>query len=75
MGGLKPWLLYRLVGKEDKVHEPACVRDFSMEPCYHIPPKHGCQGKAIEDFGSVFPYMRKCEDYHFGVKLFNATDH
>ena len=71
LGGVKPWLLYRLAGKETS-HEPSCERDFSMEPCYHIPPKHDCEGKANSHFiSSSFPYMRPCVDYCFGVKLAN----
>ncbi|XP_061351506.1 probable fucosyltransferase 8 [Gastrolobium bilobum] len=66
LGGLKPWLLYKLVSNE--THFPPCERDFSLEPCYHSPPKHYCNGKPIKDFVSSFSYMRECKDYSFGVK-------
>ncbi|KAL5072357.1 hypothetical protein RYX36_011341 [Vicia faba] len=68
-GNLKPWLLYRLVG--NKSHYPACEREFSMEPCYHYPPKNFCSGKAIHDFASSLIYMRQCKDYSSGVKMVN----
>ncbi|XP_054791415.1 galactoside 2-alpha-L-fucosyltransferase-like [Prosopis cineraria] len=73
LGGLKPWLLHRLVGNRTLHPNPPCQRDFSMEPCYHIPPKHNCEGKAIKDFSSSFPYMRSCLDYSSGVKLVNVS--
>ncbi|KAE9616328.1 putative Type 1 galactoside alpha-(1,2)-fucosyltransferase [Lupinus albus] len=71
LGGLKPWLLYRLTNNE--THFPACVRDFSIEPCNHIPPKHFCNGKPIQNFSSSFPYLRECLDFSFGVKLGNTS--
>ncbi|KAI9089554.1 hypothetical protein K1719_029159 [Acacia pycnantha] len=72
LGGLRPWLLYRLVGNMTLHPNPPCQRDFSMEPCYHIPPKHDCEGNTIKDFTS-FPYTRSCLDYSFGVKLVNVS--
>ncbi|RDY06935.1 Galactoside 2-alpha-L-fucosyltransferase, partial [Mucuna pruriens] len=66
LGNLKPWLLYRLTKNE--THFPSCERDFSSEPCYHVPPKHFCNGKPIKGFVSSFPYLRECKDYYFGVK-------
>ncbi|KAJ1429198.1 Xyloglucan fucosyltransferase [Sesbania bispinosa] len=71
LGNLRPWLLYKLTNNE--THFPACERDLSLEPCYHAPPKHYCNGKPIQDFASSFPYMRKCKDYYFGVKLVNGS--
>ncbi|XP_028781029.1 fucosyltransferase 2-like isoform X1 [Neltuma alba] len=73
LGGLKPWLLYRLVGNRTLHPNPPCQRDFSMEPCYHIPPKHDCEGNSIKHFTSSFPYMRSCVDYSSGVKLVNVS--
>ncbi|CAK8574473.1 unnamed protein product [Lathyrus sativus] len=69
LGNLKPWLLYRLGSNES--HYPACEREFSMEPCYHYPPKNYCGGKAIHDYAASFIYMRKCKDYSSGVKMIN----
>ncbi|KAJ1410024.1 Xyloglucan fucosyltransferase [Sesbania bispinosa] len=71
LGNLRPWLLYKLTNNE--THFPACERDFSLEPCYHTPPKHYCNGKPIKDFASSFPYMRECKDFSFGVKLVNGS--
>ncbi|KAK7349097.1 hypothetical protein VNO77_06186 [Canavalia gladiata] len=71
LGNLKPWLLYRLV--KNKTHFPSCERDFSLEPCFHTPPKHHCNGNPIKDYVSSFPYLRKCKDYGFGFKLVNGS--
>ncbi|KAE9621277.1 putative Type 1 galactoside alpha-(1,2)-fucosyltransferase [Lupinus albus] len=71
LGGLKPWLLYKLISND--THFPACERDFSFEPCNHIPPKHYCNGKAIKDYASSFPILRECIDYSNGVKLVNDS--
>ncbi|XP_027343465.1 galactoside 2-alpha-L-fucosyltransferase-like [Abrus precatorius] len=68
LGGLKPWILYKL--RNTKIHDPPCVRDFSMEPCFHFPPKLDCMEKPIDYTSKVFPYIR-CMDYGRGVKLVN----
>ena len=67
LGNLKPWLLYRLVNND--THFPSCERDFSSEPCYHVPPKHYCNGKPIKDVVSSFPYLRECKDFRVGLKM------
>ncbi|KAL5176604.1 Galactoside 2-alpha-L-fucosyltransferase [Glycine soja] len=68
LGNLKPWLLYRLVNNE--THFPLCERDFSSEPCYHVPPKHYCNGKPMKNVSSFPPsYLRECKDYCFGLKM------
>lgn len=72
LGNLRPWLLYKIISND--THFPACEREFSMEPCYHAPPKHYCSGKPIKDFASSFIYMRKCKDFWSGVKLVSDTN-
>jgi len=67
LGNLKPWLLYKLVSNES--HVPPCEQDFSLEPCYHDPPKHYCDGKPLKDFVSSFSSLKQCKDYCYGVKL------
>ncbi|KAL5055276.1 hypothetical protein RYX36_035958 [Vicia faba] len=73
LGNLRPWLLYKLVN--NKTYYPDCEREFSMEPCYHSPPKHYCSGKSIKYFASSFLYMRECKDFGFGVKLFDPLSY
>jgi xyloglucan fucosyltransferase len=69
LGGIKPWALYKLI--DAKVPDSPCVQDISMEPCFHIPPKHDCMEKPLDDIGTTFPYIRRCVDYDSGVKLIN----
>ncbi|MED6165561.1 hypothetical protein PIB30_100721 [Stylosanthes scabra] len=70
-GGLKPWLLYRLTS--DETHSPACVRDYSPEPCYHFGPQHQCNGKPEQHFGTSFPHIFECKDFDRGVKLVDGV--
>ncbi|XP_057997642.1 probable fucosyltransferase 7 isoform X1 [Hevea brasiliensis] len=67
LGGLKPWILYKTDDKT--IPNPPCRRDLSMEPCFHFPPTYDCQAKVKFDAGSLFPYLRHCEDLNWGVKL------
>nr|KYP53904.1 Galactoside 2-alpha-L-fucosyltransferase [Cajanus cajan] len=69
LGNLKPWLLSHV--KKNDTHSSTCERDFSSEPCYHMPPKHYCNGKLMKDFVSSFPYSRRCKDFYPGMKLGN----
>ncbi|KAK7389475.1 hypothetical protein VNO78_24556 [Psophocarpus tetragonolobus] len=71
LGNLKPWLLYRLTNND--THIPSCQRDLSSEPCYHIPPKHYCNGDPVKSFLPSFPYLRECKDYWIGMKLVNDS--
>jgi len=68
LGNSRPWILYNPVYSNE-----ICEREFTLEPCYHYPPLHYCNGKPIEDVGSSFPYIRHCKDYTFGVKLVNVS--
>ncbi|KAK7325309.1 hypothetical protein VNO77_29469 [Canavalia gladiata] len=67
--GLRPWVLYKLLDKN--IPDIPCERDFSMEPCFHTPPKLDCMQKPIDDNRTAFPYTRTCLDYGFGIKLVN----
>lgn len=67
LGGLKPWILHKT--DDNKIPKPPCVRDLSMEPCFHFPPTYDCQAKVKTDAGSLFPYLRHCVDFNHGVKL------
>ncbi|KAJ6326114.1 hypothetical protein OIU78_013246 [Salix suchowensis] len=71
LGGLKPWVLYKV--EQDDTRNPSCVRDLSMEPCFHFPPTYGCRTKKKMNAGSLFPYLKYCEDLNWGVKL--VSDH
>ncbi|KAJ6326113.1 hypothetical protein OIU78_013245 [Salix suchowensis] len=71
LGGLKPWVLYKI--EEEHTRNPSCVRDLSMEPCFHFPPTYDCRTKKKMNAGSLFPYLKYCEDLNWGVKL--VSDH
>ncbi|KAJ6702987.1 2-ALPHA-L-FUCOSYLTRANSFERASE putative-RELATED [Salix viminalis] len=71
LGGLKPWVLYKI--EEEHTRNPSCVRDLSMEPCFHHPPTYDCRRKKKMNAGSLFPYLKYCEDLNWGVKL--VSDH
>ncbi|EEF36817.1 probable fucosyltransferase 7 isoform X1 [Ricinus communis] len=71
LGGLKPWILKKT--NKDKIPNPPCMRDLSMEPCFHFPPKYDCQGKLKFDTSALLPCLRQCKDLASGVKL--VADH
>ncbi|WJX42659.1 hypothetical protein P8452_29867 [Trifolium repens] len=70
LGNSIPWILYHLIYNENK---EICEREFTLEPCYHYPPLHYCDGKIIEDVASSFHNIRHCKDFSFGLKLVNNS--
>ncbi|KAG6508200.1 fucosyltransferase 2-like [Zingiber officinale] len=66
LGGLRPLILVR-----NRNQEPPCVRSLSMEPCFHFPPSYDCIAKKKVDKGSMMPYIKHCEDFFLGVKVFD----
>ncbi|CAN8293642.1 unnamed protein product [Cochlearia groenlandica] len=66
LGGLKPWLLYKRVGRT--APDLPCVRAMSMEPCFHKAPLYGCQSKIIKNTY----FVMRCEDWNTGIKLVDA---
>ncbi|RWW62813.1 hypothetical protein BHE74_00030046, partial [Ensete ventricosum] len=64
LGGLRPWILIRPNNKN------VCLHSMTMEPCFHFPPSHDCNARRKVDIGSVVPYLRHCEDFRNGIKLF-----
>ncbi|KAK2432315.1 putative fucosyltransferase [Trifolium repens] len=70
LGNSIPWILYHPIYNENK---EICEREFTLEPCYHYPPLHYCDGKVIEDVTSSFHNIRHCKDFPFGLKLVNSS--
>ncbi|CAD5169036.1 unnamed protein product [Musa acuminata subsp. malaccensis] len=64
LGGLSPWILIRPDNKN------LCLHSMTMEPCFHFPPSYDCNANKKDDIGSVVPYLRHCEDFRKGIKLF-----
>ncbi|KAG6470906.1 fucosyltransferase 2-like [Zingiber officinale] len=63
LGGIRPWLLVR--------HDNnLCLQSLTMEPCFHFPPSFECKSRSRMDLGAVVPYVRHCEDFPNGIKLF-----
>ncbi|CAL9042968.1 unnamed protein product, partial [Musa banksii] len=64
LGGLSPWILIRPDNKN------LCLHSMTMEPCFHFPPSYDCNANKKVDIGSVVSYLRHCEDFRKGIKLF-----
>ncbi|CAL9764766.1 unnamed protein product [Musa acuminata subsp. burmannicoides] len=64
LGGLRPWILSRPNNKN------VCLHSMTMEPCFHFPPSHDCNTRRKVAIGSVASYLRHCEDFPNGIKLF-----
>lgn len=65
--GIRPLMLYRIEGR--KKPKPPCGRAMSMEPCSHRPSYYDCRAKTDKDPASLAPYLRRCEDISWGMKL------
>ncbi|KAM0894582.1 hypothetical protein ACQ4PT_024374 [Festuca glaucescens] len=68
LGGLTPWVMYR-PENASMVPDPPCVRDLSMEPCFHSPPFYDCRIKQGADTGKIVPHVQHCKDVSWGLKL------
>lgn len=64
LGGLRPWLLVKPNNKD------LCLQSLTMEPCFHFPASYDCKAKKKADTGWLVPYIRHCEDFPNGIKLF-----
>ena len=69
IAGVKPWILVK--PQSATVPEPSCVREVSLEPCFHCPPRYVCKERKIGDLSKVAPYLDHCTDVPSGVKLFD----
>lgn len=70
LAGLRPWLLM-LPDQATKWAAVACVRAASVEPCLHSPPSLVCRAEQDLDPVAHMPFLRRCEDVDFGLKLFD----
>lgn len=70
LAGLRPWLLM-LPDQATKWAAVACVRAASVEPCLHSPPSLVCRAEQDLDPVAHVPFLRRCEDVDFGLKLFD----
>ncbi|CAA6669057.1 unnamed protein product [Spirodela intermedia] len=73
LAGIRPWILVRPYG--GKMPEPACMRETSMDPCFHSPPWYDCKScKSFSDPGKEISYVTHCRDVPDGIKLVGRTD-
>jgi xyloglucan fucosyltransferase len=70
LAGLNPFILRTLFWQIPKPG-PACVRSMSVEPCLHSPPFPECKPNTRVNPAEAVPYLRFCEDFDNGVKLFD----
>lgn len=70
LAGLNPVILRTLFWQISKPG-PACVRSTSVEPCLHSPPFLECKPNTSINPTEVVPYLRTCEDFDNGLKMFN----
>ncbi|PNT69573.1 galactoside 2-alpha-L-fucosyltransferase isoform X3 [Brachypodium distachyon] len=72
LAGKTPWILFR--STNHVAPDPACGRGMSIEPCFHNAPFYDCKAKRDNvDLGKVVPYVRRCEDVSWGLKIVNQT--
>ncbi|KAG0523338.1 hypothetical protein BDA96_07G115200 [Sorghum bicolor] len=81
LGGLQPWVMSRPSPFEEWTEgqaapEPPCQRALSVEPCFHSPSYYNCTVRRDVDLDKVTPYIRRCVDVSWGIKLVNqSSDH
>jgi xyloglucan fucosyltransferase len=68
LAGLKPVILMPIWGRH--MPDVPCVRETSIEPCHHNPPRPSCKGKMI-NMEKQKQYIKPCPDNSFAIKLFD----
>ncbi|KAJ4760969.1 fucosyltransferase 2 [Rhynchospora pubera] len=69
LASVKPFFL--LSSKDQKVPHPPCRRAITLDPCFHSPPDFICKTSNKTDSVKLARYLRHCEDYGEGIKLFD----
>ncbi|WVZ76903.1 hypothetical protein U9M48_024822 [Paspalum notatum var. saurae] len=78
LAGLRPWVMSRPSPWEEWTEgqaapEPACQRALSVEPCFHSPSYYDCAAGRDVELDKVTPYIRRCVDVSWGIKLVNQS--
>ncbi|KAG0532742.1 hypothetical protein BDA96_04G133100 [Sorghum bicolor] len=78
LGGLQPWVMSRPSPFEEWTEgqaapEPPCQRALSVEPCFHSPSSYDCTVRRDVELDKVTPYIRRCVDVSWGIKLVNQS--
>ncbi|KAL6911543.1 hypothetical protein ACP4OV_000348 [Aristida adscensionis] len=71
LAGVRPWVMFR--PENHVTPDPPCRRAVSMEPCFHNAPSYDCRARRDADLGKVVPFVRRCEDVSWGLKIVNQT--
>jgi xyloglucan fucosyltransferase len=79
LAGLRPWVMARAPmwaadwreGLEPR--DPPRRRAVSVEPCFHAPSAFDCAAGRDVDLDKVSPYIRRCVDVKYGIKLVNES--
>ncbi|XP_062221189.1 fucosyltransferase 2-like [Phragmites australis] len=79
LGGLHPWVMARVPSWEkwtegQAAPDPPCQRALSVEPCFHSPSYYDCAARRDVDLDKVVPYIRRCVDVSWGIKLVNESN-
>jgi xyloglucan fucosyltransferase len=81
LAGLRPWVMPMAPmwahiddwRKELDPQDLPCRRAASVEPCFHSPSAYDCaEGRDVE-LDKVTPYIRRCVDVKWGIKLVNES--
>ncbi|KQJ94385.1 hypothetical protein BRADI_3g10230v3 [Brachypodium distachyon] len=80
IGGIRPWIMptpdpwnMPTPEKEEAPVDRPCVRASSVEPCFHSPSYYDCKARRDVDLTKVLPYVRRCEDVSWGIKIANGS--
>jgi xyloglucan fucosyltransferase len=79
LAGLRPWVMARppMWAKDWREgidqDEAPCRRMASVEPCFHTPSAYDCAAGRDVDLDKATPYIRRCVDVRWGIKLVNET--
>lgn len=76
LGGIRPWIMPATpfwANETGEVPDPPCVRAMSVEPCFHSPSYYDCAASKDVDVGKVLPYVHRCEDVSWGIKIANKS--
>ncbi|KAJ1278964.1 hypothetical protein BS78_04G118500 [Paspalum vaginatum] len=79
LAGLRPWVMPRAPmwaadwreGLDPR--EPPCRRAVSVEPCFHSPSYYDCAAGRDVELDKVTPYISRCVDVKYGIKLVNES--
>jgi xyloglucan fucosyltransferase len=79
LAGRRPWVMARSPvwakdwREELDTHGRSCRRVASVEPCFLSPSAYNCVAGRDVDLDKVKPYIKRCVDVRWGIKLVNES--